>query len=156
MISICGSLRLGEQRYRELMPGDDRGHLPKIEATKVRLRDILRPSKTVLDYMYDFGDSWEHRLTFTDIRAGDPQAEYPRYIAGQRAAPPEDWGGVPGFYAVLEALADPKHPEHADTADWFEGYDPETIDEEIMGFALSRIARRRNAAKATFGKTPKG
>jgi hypothetical protein len=95
------------------------------------------------------GDST--RLTFSDIRPGDPEAEYPRYLAGERCAPPEDCGGLPGFYGALEVLADPAHPDHADVADGFEGYDPDRIDEPVLEIALSRIARRRNAAEATWG-----
>src|SRR5207247_5919110 len=30
------------------------------------------------------------------------ELSYPRYIAGERNAPPEDCGGIPGFYATLE------------------------------------------------------
>jgi hypothetical protein len=30
---------------------------PRIEAIKVRLRDVLTPRKTVIDYLHDFGDS---------------------------------------------------------------------------------------------------
>ena len=78
--------------------------------------------------------------------------EYPRYIAGERAAPPEDCGGIPGFYNALEALADPKHPDHAEISDWFDGYNPNDIDELVLKITLSRIARRRNPAKATFAR----
>ena len=148
-------IRQGNQRYGRPIPGDDWGGPPTLKADTVRLRDILKPGKTVLEYTYDFGDSWEHRLSFTDVRAGDPVLDYPRYIGGERAAPPEDCGGIPGFYNALDALADPDHPNHEDTVEWFEGYDPDLIDEEVMGFALSRIARRRNAAKATAANTTK-
>jgi hypothetical protein len=148
-------LRQGRQRYGQSIPGDDWGGSPTIQADKVRLREILKPKKTVLDYVYDFGDSWEHRLTFTDVRSGDPQLEYPRYIAGERAAPPEDCGGTPGFYGALDVLADPKHPDHAEIADWFDGYDPDVVDELVLTIALSRIARRRNSAKATVARKAK-
>jgi Plasmid pRiA4b ORF-3-like protein len=57
-------------------------------AGKVRLRDVLRPRKTVLDYTYDFGDQWEHRLTVTDVRAGEPGVSYPRYISGEETGRP--------------------------------------------------------------------
>ncbi len=85
-------------------------------------------------------------------RLGDPDVEYPRYIAGQRAAPPEDRVASRAFTTPLDILADPKHPDHADIADWFDGYDPDTIDEQVLKIALSRIARRRNPAKATFAR----
>jgi hypothetical protein len=34
---------------------DDWGTEPPIAAGKVRLRDVLKPRKTVIDYTYDFG-----------------------------------------------------------------------------------------------------
>ncbi len=122
-------------------------------AGKARLRDVLRPSKTRIDYLYDFGDSWEHRLTLTRIRAGDPGLSYPRYVAGERNAPPEDCGGLPGFYELLDAVRDPAHPEHDHATEWLDDYDPDTIDEEPINAALLRIARRRNAAKVRKSKS---
>jgi hypothetical protein len=87
-------------------------------AGKVRLRDVLKPGKTVIDYTYDFGDNWEHRLTVNDVRAGEPGVSYPRYIGGERNGPPEDCGGIPGFYEWLEAIADPTHEGHAEAKEW--------------------------------------
>ena len=102
----------------------------------------------VIDYLYDFGSSWEHRLTVTKVRAGNPKASYPCYPGGERNAPPEDCGGIPGFYDMLEAPADPNHPHHADASEWADDYDPGVIDELPIKYALARIANRRNAAKA--------
>jgi hypothetical protein len=96
---------IGKQRFG-LPMDDDWGTEPRIEAGKVRLRDVLKPRKTVIDYTYDFGDGWEHRLTVTDVRAGQRDVSYPRYIGGERNGPPEDCGGIPGFYELLEAIAD--------------------------------------------------
>jgi hypothetical protein len=57
-------------------------------------------------------------LLVSDLRAADPAARYPRLIDGQSAPPPEDCGGLWGFYARVEALGDPNHPEHEDALDW--------------------------------------
>jgi hypothetical protein len=122
------------------------GEAPSIEAAKVRLRDILKPSKTSIDYLYDFGDSWEHRLTVTRVRHAEPGILYPRYVGGEWNAPPEDCGGTPGFYEALDALADPRHPNHADVKEWFGGYDPTAIDRMAIEQALGRIGKRRNVA----------
>jgi hypothetical protein len=144
-------MRLGKQTY--LLPMDeDWGALPRIDGAKVRLSQILKPRKTVIDYTYDFGDSWEHRLILTNVRLGEPAAAYPRYTAGERPAPPEDCGGVPGFYAALEARADPSHPEHADIVEWLADYDPEEFDDIQLKFAVGRIASRRRAAKGPKNK----
>jgi hypothetical protein len=55
------------------------------------------------------GRGQEHRLTVTDIRAGKPGISYPRYIAGEKNGPPEDCGGIPGLYELLDAIADPAY-----------------------------------------------
>jgi hypothetical protein len=138
---------VAKRRYG-LSMDEDWGTEPRLEATKVRLRDVLKPGRTTIDYLYDFGDSWDHKLTVTAVRQGDPGIEYPRYIGGEWNAPPEDCGGIPGFYETLDAIADPDHPNHAEAVEWFDEYEPKLIDDEPIKYALSRIARRRNAAAA--------
>ena len=103
--------------------GNDWGAERRITAGKVRLREVLKPRKTIIDYTYDFGDCWEHRLTVTEIRAGQPGVSYPRYIGSERNGPPEDCGAIPGFYELLEAISDPTHPSHADIKEWAGGRD---------------------------------
>ena len=144
----------GGQRYG-LPMDDDWGSEPRIEASKVRLRNVLKARKTVIDYTYDFGDGWEHRLIVTDIRAGDPGVSYPRFIGGERNAPPEDCGGIPGFYEMLDAIADPNHPDHAEAKESADEYDPVAIDELGIKYALARFANRGNAASGHLAKKQK-
>lgn len=141
-------IRLGDQRYGQ--PDDGWGGTPVLDAKTVRLCDILVPEGTVLEYLYDFGDGWEPRLVFSAARQGEPGIDYPRYVAGERAAPPEDCGGLPGYYEILAVLADPGHPDHEEITEDFGDHDPALVSVEIIEFALRRIARQRNAAKATF------
>lgn len=101
---------------------------------------MLKPDRTVIDYLYDFGDSWEHRITVTKVRQGDLDIAYPRYLGGCGAGPPEDCGGVPGFYDLLGARADPDHPEHAQAVEWLDDYDPDEVEVLPIKYALSRIA----------------
>jgi hypothetical protein len=114
-------------------------------ARKLHLHDMLRPRRTTIDYLYDFGDCWEVRLTVADIRAGEPGISYPRYVAGECNAPPEDCGGIPGFYAMLEAAADPRHPEYDHCSDWLGDYDPKVIDAVAIRSDLAGIANRLEA-----------
>lgn len=144
-----------DKRKYGLPMDEDWGTKPRFEASKVRLRDVLKPRKTVIDYIYDFGDGWEHRLTVTHVRAGEPDVHYPRYIGGERNCPPEDCGGLPGFFDLLEALADPTNPNHADAKEWADDYDPDLIEELPIKIALGRIAKRRSAAKVRIAKTAK-
>jgi len=125
---------------------DDWDPAPRKVASRTRLRDVLAPGTTRIDYVYDFGDYWEHSLIISDVRAGDPGTAYPRFIAGERNCPPEDCGGIPGFYEMLEAKADPEHPDHADVSEWLDDYDPNELDVFPINGLLGRIAARRNAA----------
>jgi len=126
--------------------GDDWGTAPRKVAARTRLRDVLVPGTTRIDYTYDFGDNWEHSLVVRDVRPGDPGSAYPRFIEGERECPPEDCGGISGFYEMLEARADPNHPDHTDVTEWLDGYDPDRFDIFPIQGALGRIAARRNAA----------
>ncbi|MBN2175488.1 MAG: hypothetical protein JW731_15265 [Bacteroidales bacterium] len=48
---------------------------------------------------------------------------------GGRARPPEDCGGVDGYYIVLRSLADPEDDDYEDMRTWVgEGWDPERFD----------------------------
>ena len=119
------------------------GELASHRSGQVRLRDVLKPRKTVIDYTYDF---------VTDVRAGQRDVSYPRYIGSERNGPPADCGGIPGFYELLEAIADRTHPSHAHLKEWAGDYDPDTFDALPIKYALGRIANRRNAAKARLAR----
>lgn len=53
-----------------------------------------------------------------------------RCIGGERACPPEDCGGVRGFYDFLDALEDPHRPGHEDKWEWNGGPFAETAFSE--------------------------
>lgn len=134
---------------------EDWGTSPRKSADRTRLRDMITPGTTIIDYIYDFGDYWEHRLTVSDVRPGDPTIGYPRFVDGERDCPPEDCGGIHGFYEMLEARADPAHPDHAEISEWLDGYDPDALDVFPTEVALGRIAARRNAAAKRIIKPAK-
>ncbi|MGX1702873.1 plasmid pRiA4b ORF-3 family protein [Microbacterium sp. NPDC055357] len=71
-----------------------------------------------LFYEYDFGDGWTHRIDLIERGAMDPHEPPVALVRGENRGPFEDSGGVPGFYEKLDALGDPTHPEHDDTARW--------------------------------------
>jgi hypothetical protein len=61
-----------DKRRSGLPTDEDWGTEPRTDAAKVRLRDVQRRRKTSIDYLYDFGDCWEHRLTLTNIGRAIP------------------------------------------------------------------------------------
>jgi hypothetical protein len=121
-------------------------------ATLLKVLNNLADSKSAGLLHFASELRWEHRLTVTDVRAGNPSLSYPRYVGGERNGPPEDCGGIPGFYEMLDAAADPKHPDHAEAKQWLDDYDPNAIEELPIKYALGRIANQRNAAKGRLAR----
>lgn len=61
--------------------------------------------------------------------------DYPVCIAGARACPPEDCGGIGGYAHFLEIIMDPEHEEHEEMLGWVGGdFDPEHFDIEEIFF----------------------
>ncbi|PCJ42341.1 MAG: hypothetical protein COA81_05750 [Alphaproteobacteria bacterium] len=53
--------------------------------------------------------------------------QHSKLIALSGKCSPEDVGGPPGHENFLEAIADPKHPEHKDIMEWYDSdFDPNT------------------------------
>ena len=93
---------------------------------KGKVADYLTPENNTADYIYDFGDDWHHSVVLEGIFPRFAGVAYPRCLAGERACPPEDCGGAIGYEMLLEALKDPKHPEHKSMKRWVgKDYDPE-------------------------------
>ena len=85
------------------------------------IADYFRKKGDIADYEYDFGDGWLHEVQLEGIVAREKGRSYPRCISGKRACPPEDCGGVGGYYDLLEVMGDPSHPEYGDTMEWLGG-----------------------------------
>lgn len=118
---------IGETRYGAPDPDDDWG-LPTNDESKVRL-DSVASQGSRLEYVYDFGDWWRHKIVVEKVRPADPTTSVPACVDGRRACPPEDCGGTWGYRELVEILADPAHPEHDERQEWIGGpFDPEAFD----------------------------
>lgn len=87
------------------------------------LQDLAKKGGTFV-YEYDFGDGWEHDVTVKRVTT-QAKPPTPRCTGGARACPPEDCGGPGGYDHLLQALADPKHAEHASMVSWSSNFQPE-------------------------------
>ena len=90
-------------------------------------------------YEYDFGDRWRHEVLFEGCLASDRGVRYPMCLEGESCCPPEDVGGVSGYEAFLEVIADPSHPEHDEWMTWVGGdFDPARFDPKAATRAMQR------------------
>lgn len=135
----------GRKCFQPLNPnidlGRDRGRI--CDEAGVVLCELLGGKGDELYYQYDFGDFWEHALVVEEVLSGASSAPV-RCLAGARSAPPEDCGGVAGYEGLLEALADPDHPEHDAMSEWVgDDFDPEAFDLKAVNRALARLKLRK-------------
>lgn len=70
-----------------------------------------------IKYVYDLGDNWEHLITLEAIYDDYPFG-YPVLLDGVGECPPEDVGGLAGYYNFLKVYNNPRHPKHKQVAEW--------------------------------------
>jgi len=117
---------------------DDEGWGGKlVDASKKSLGVVISDTKGKFEYTYDFGDSWEHSIKVEKFLQKEGNVKYPICIDGELNCPPENCGGIWGFYNLLETIKNKKHPEHKEMLEWMGGqYDPEYFDKELVNKRL--------------------
>lgn len=107
-----GHDRLGQRTEKIVTPFDvsegDKGR----EESTIRLDALVTKPGDKLHYWYDFGDSWHHTVLLekTEPRAADDDRA--ACLAGRRACPPEDIGGIHFYSTIFDSAEDPDAPEH--------------------------------------------
>lgn len=115
----------------------------------------LKAGEMGLTYLYDLEDNWEHRIEISNTCKVDPSGPYPRLTEIAGTCPPEDVGGPPGFGLFVEAMADPKHPEHADLKNWYGGsYYPNLPNSDKLRLEVFSLAERWEPKKNTNNLSP--
>ena len=131
---------VGQNYYSTPLEFDIDDGLEAIDERRVTLQQIVTGEGFRFQYEYDFGDGWMHLIVVEKIlpSLADLDAPLPVCIKGKRACPPEDIGGIWGYAAFLEAIKDPKHPEHADMVAWIgeDAFDAEEFDLEMVNKRL--------------------
>lgn len=137
----------GEVRYTEHFDDDFIDDGEKL-ASSTRLGDLDLQDGDVLWYLYDFGDDWLHEVEVEQVSPVEGGAEYPRCLAGRRACPPEDCGGVHGYDRILSALRSKSDPERREYLEWLgRDWDPDEFDHQ----ATDRLVREAHRGRASFG-----
>jgi hypothetical protein len=130
-----GKRRIGEPSRDDYSRREDAG--------RIQLRDVAARKGARLAYLYDFGDDWRHELIVKEAARPDVESGKAVCIAGERACPPEDCGGVWGYAELLDALADPANPDREERVEWLEevhgAFDPEHFELDEVNVRLDHL-----------------
>lgn len=113
-----------------------------VESSTVRVNDVLREAGDRIAYEYDFGDGWLHEIVLEDFLEPDQEMLYPHCSDGALSCPPEDVGGIPGYYEFLKAYNDPTHETHGFYREWIgDNFDEaffsaEDVNQDLAHFAF--------------------
>jgi len=111
-----------------------------LDASTVTLDNTITDTKVKFDYEYDFGDCWRHKILVEKFLPRDMSKNYPICIDGKLNCPPEDCGGVGGFYQLLNTIENKRHPEHEEMLEWLGGhYDAKHFDKDKINDELTML-----------------
>jgi Plasmid pRiA4b ORF-3-like protein len=125
------------------------------------IKKLIGKGVSRFGYTYDFGDDWEHALLIEKKPPPPNSPPAPACVAGARACPPEDCGGLGGYYELLSAFEARNKPESGEKdEEKAEGVEDEEEDEEHdsesfygdfdpEAFSLDEVNAR---LKAAFGR----
>ena len=99
---------------------------PTLPGWEIALADYFSEVGAFAEYEYDFGDGWLHNVILEGVLLSDPDQQYPRCTDGERACPPEDCGGAPGYCRLLDSLSGSENVELEEPSNWLgQNFDPE-------------------------------
>lgn len=131
-------LTIGDLRLL-LSDGYDEMGMNPVDDKNYMLEDIFQQVGQKIDYLYDYGDDWEHEIELMAIE-NDPQyLVLPLLLNGKNACPPEDCGGTHGYQEIKEILKNVRHKEYAATLGYVGAkFHPEKFDKKS---ALKRFSK---------------
>lgn len=136
------------RRYEIPDPETFEQSIKTLDERRVKLSTIVREVGTEFNYLYDFGDGWEHGLLLEAILAESTGVHYPRCTDGARSGLPGDVGGVGGYEDYLQTLADPNHEQHEEMLAWRGPFDSEKFDIKAINRELARLFRVRRGSNS--------
>jgi len=78
-------------------------HKTILPAWQEKIALYFSPNNSKARYQYDYlSDNWDHSITLEQILDREDGTSYPLCLDGMRTCPPEDCGGVKGYYRLLK------------------------------------------------------
>ena len=108
----------------------------------VPLADLDLEHRARFTYDYNFGEGWQVELKVEKAGVIEKGATYPLCLAGERAGPPEDCGGLEAFHDMLACIKEPDTDLGREWLEWLgPDYHPETCELEKVNKALKKLGK---------------
>ncbi len=118
-----------QQTYQDSLPDQDQ-----------ILQDLVQRRGASFVYTCFDGDAWPHKVTLSNQDFNPGGREVQVYcVAGERACPPQNVGGIQGYYRFLQAIRDPEEPDHEEMLDNFGDFDPDEFYRDRINADLQRL-----------------
>jgi Plasmid pRiA4b ORF-3-like protein len=132
-----------ERKYSMLIRDDPDWNERIKNAATTKLSALQTTGIAEIGYVYDMGDNWQHRIIVEKLKAAEPGVLYPQLLGGERRCPPEDCGGIPGYYEFLDDIAGKQGKKRKAALGWYGApYDPDEIDGQKIVTALKQISNK--------------
>ncbi|MFA5264968.1 MAG: plasmid pRiA4b ORF-3 family protein [Opitutaceae bacterium] len=129
-----GDLRYGNPLKRDhFIINDDRD---------MKVSDLNLESQARFTYGYHFGEGWQVEVMVEMVLPVEKRQPYPFCMAGERAGPPEDCGGLDAFHDMLACIQEPETELGREWLDWLgPDYDPKRCDLDVINKALKKLSK---------------
>jgi len=112
------SVFLDTDKVNEIIKNNEKNKPKNDFNMETKVNELIKSAGQKFSYHYDFGDNWIHAVKVEKILEKDDSKNYSECIAGERACPPEDCGGVSGYERLLRILKNKNHKEHKEMLEW--------------------------------------
>ena len=117
-----GSTVIGAKQKARMANYQMGGEEEVYAASQLKLQDVITPEENgVFTYIYNFGDSWEHRIRVRKFYS-EKRRQFPKLTMMSGDPVLENVGGPGGYAYFLEVINDPTHDEHSVIKEWSKEY----------------------------------
>ena len=109
------------RRYAMRLPSEPEWNERYEDAETATLGALIEAGVRRMEYVYDIGDCWGHALIVERMTAPLPNVRYPQFLGAERRCPPEDCGGIPGYYEFMANIVSEDRAERKSALDWYGG-----------------------------------
>jgi hypothetical protein len=133
------NLHIGDLRLLQ-MDGYDGMEMNPVDGKEIMVGEIFTAVAQTIDYVYDYGDYWKHKIELVEINHKPQQLVLPVLVSGTNACPPEDCGGSHGYEELKKVLKNVHHADYIQMLTWVGAdFNPEKFNKKTVVKNLAKL-----------------